>query len=230
LDSYNEDAIFTSSRLGSTTAAEAGEVERNGMSHHDSISRWIQDVKQGNSAAVTALWHEYFEKLVRLARSKLGGVTGRMADEEDVALSAFKSFCKAAEQGRFPNLADRDDLWRLLISITARKAVDLQRHEGRQRRGGGRVRGESGFRSRNDQIYEISEVIGEAPTPELIVQLVEEFELRISELAPDLRQIALDKMEGFTNPEIAKRQGCAVRTVERRLHLIRRTWEESECP
>src|SRR5262249_36398416 len=62
----------------------------------------------------------------------------RAADEEDVALSALASFCRGAEQGRFPRLEDRDDLWALLVVIAARKAVDLRQREGRQKRGGGR--------------------------------------------------------------------------------------------
>ena len=54
-----------------------------------------------------------------------------------MALSAFDSFCRSAEQGRFPDLADRDSLWRLLVVMTARKATHLRRDEGRQKRGGG---------------------------------------------------------------------------------------------
>jgi hypothetical protein len=59
-----------------------------------------------------------------------------MADQEDVALSAFDSFCRNAEEGRFPHLDDRDNLWRLLVVITARKASKLVRAEGRLERGG----------------------------------------------------------------------------------------------
>ncbi len=98
------------------------------MKDEHSVTHWIHEIKMGDSAAANALWEHYFEKLVGLARRKLGGRPRRMADEEDVALSAFDSFCRAAEKGRFPNLADRDGLWRLLIQMTARKAVDLIRH------------------------------------------------------------------------------------------------------
>jgi hypothetical protein len=64
---------------------------------------------------------------------KLLGAPRGMADEEDVALSAFDSFCRGAEQGRFPQLSDRDDLWRLLFVITERKAIDLVNHEKAQK-------------------------------------------------------------------------------------------------
>jgi DNA-directed RNA polymerase specialized sigma24 family protein len=108
-----------------------------------SISQWIIGAKEGRSQAIDALWERYFEKLVRLARQRLAALPRRAADEEDLALSVFASFCHAAEEGRFPDLADRDDLWRLLITITAQKAIDQRRHDGRAKRGGGRVRGES---------------------------------------------------------------------------------------
>ena len=58
-----------------------------------------------------------------------------MADEEDVALSVLDSFCRAAQDGRFPDLADREGLWRLLLHKTVHKAIDLARHEKRLRRG-----------------------------------------------------------------------------------------------
>jgi hypothetical protein len=58
----------------------------------------------------------------------LRATSRRVADEEDVALSAFDSFCAGAERGRFPDLKDRDNLWALLVTITARKAADLAQH------------------------------------------------------------------------------------------------------
>ncbi len=97
----------------------------------------------GNRAAAQHLWECYFPRLVGLARQNLKGLPRRAADEEDVALSAFDSFCRGVEQGRFPLLDDRDDLWALLVVITVRKAIDLRQHERRQKRGGGQVAGES---------------------------------------------------------------------------------------
>jgi hypothetical protein len=77
-----------------------------------SVTRWLEQLKAGEQAAVQQLWTRYYARLVRLAREKLGAAPRQAADEEDVALSAFDSFCRAAEAGRFPRLLDRDDLWR----------------------------------------------------------------------------------------------------------------------
>src|SRR3954469_4560656 len=99
-----------------------------------SVTYWVEQLKAGHRDVAQRLWQDYHSQLVRLARKKLGDLPRRAADEEDVALSAFDSFCRAAEVGRFPQLADRDDLWQVLVLITARKACDLRQHEGRDKR------------------------------------------------------------------------------------------------
>lgn len=104
------------------------------MCSDGSVTHWFGQIREGDSVAAQAVWECYFPELVRLARKKLGGAPRRAADEEDVALSAMDSFFDAAQQGRFPNLADRYDLWRLLLRMTARKVVDLRRREARKRR------------------------------------------------------------------------------------------------
>src|SRR5262245_49065489 len=115
------------------------------MSSDAPVSHWVQELRAGNQAAAQWLWEAYFQRLVVLARQRLAGTPRRVADEEDVALSAFDSFCRGAGQGRFPRLEDRNDLWQLLVVVTARKALDLRQHEHRLKRGGGNVRGESAF-------------------------------------------------------------------------------------
>ena len=203
------------------------------MSSEGSITPWIEGVKQGDPAAARALWQRYFPRLVELAREKLRGAARRMADEEDVALSAMDSFCRAAQEGRFPDLTDRDGLWRLLLRMTARKVVDLTRHVRRQRRGGGRVRGESVLDGADAASARggIAQVIGDTPTPEFAVMMAEECRRLLEKLADaDLQSLALAKMEGYRNEEIAGQLGCSVRTVERRLRLIRAKWKEEQPP
>ena len=113
------------------------------MCSDDSVTHWFEQIRDGDPIAAGAIWRRCFPDLVRLAREKLRGTPCRVADEEDIAASVMESLFRAAQKGRFPDLADRHDLWRLLLRMTARKVVDLKRHEGRTRRGGGRVRGES---------------------------------------------------------------------------------------
>ena len=197
----------------------------------NSVTHWFEQVREGDSLAVQAVWERYFPELVRLAREKLRGTPRRVADEEDIASSVMESLFRAAQKGRFPDLADRHDLWRLLLGMTARKVVDLKRRETRQRRGGGRVKGESAFGGADSagEHAGLAEVIGDVPTPEFAAMMAEEYQRRLEQLDdPDLKALAVAKMEGYTNEEIAKRLGCSVRTVERRLRLIRKKWEEEE--
>ncbi len=203
------------------------------MSAGGSVTHWIEQIREGDSVAAQAVWERYFPELVRLARERLRGVPRRAADEEDIAASVMESLFRAAREGRFPNLADRHELWRLLLRMTARKVVDLKRRESRQRRGGGRVQGESAFGG-SDPAGEhagLAEVIGDVPTPEFAAMMAEECQRLLERLAdPDLRALAAAKMEGYTNEEIAQRFDCSVRTIERRLRLIRKNWQQEPAP
>jgi DNA-directed RNA polymerase specialized sigma24 family protein len=196
-----------------------------------SVTYWLRQLEAGDPAAARPLWERYFTRLVRLARDKLRGARPRAADEEDVALSAFDSFCRGAAQGRFPRLDDRNNLWGVLFTLTARKAVDLLEHEGRQKRGGGRVGGESTLPASPDGGHGLDQVVGPEPTPAFAAQVAEECRRLLGKLdEPELRDVALWKMEGHTNAEIAHKLGCAEVTVARRLRLIRKTWEREAPP
>lgn len=58
--------------------------------------------------------------------------------------------------------------------------------------------------------------------------LAEEVETLLARLkTPVLRQVAVWKLEGYTNAEIADRQACSLPTVERRLAMIRKLLRQS---
>ncbi len=204
------------------------------MSSSGSVSIWIAELKSGDNLAAQRLWEGYFPRLVGLARKKLREMPRRVADEEDVALSAFDSFCSGAQQGRFPGVTGRDDLWPLLVTITARKALQLLRQQSRQKRGGGAVRGHSVFEDRptgGDAEPGLEQVVGSEPSPEFAAQMAEECQRLLSRLDQgDLREVAILKMEGYSNEEIATKLGCVPRTIERKLALIRALWEEPGDP
>jgi DNA-directed RNA polymerase specialized sigma24 family protein len=186
-----------------------------------SVTVWIAALKAGDAQAAQQLWNSYYQKLVCQARRKPLGRPRAVADEQDVALSAFDSFCRGAAQDRFPRLDDRDDLWQLLMLLTARKANRLLKHERRQKRGGGLVRHFSALADERDVVT----IMGPEPTPAFAAQLAEEFRARLDALGnAELRAMALAKMEGYTNDEIAARLGVVERTVARRLRLIRKLW------
>lgn len=189
------------------------------MSNH-SVSHWIDQAKDGNSVAAHQLWHHYYDRLIRAARQNLRGQNQGMADEEDIVVSVFESFYRAAENGRFPDLSGRDDLWRLLLTMSARKIVDKRRHDRRQRRGAGaKLRS---IEQPGGEDEAVIQVIGNEPTPDMVLMMTESFERLLAHLGVgQLRDLAVGKMEGFSNAELAIRFQCSERTIERRLHLIR---------
>lgn len=194
-----------------------------------SVTGWFLECQRGDSAAASAIWHRYYPQLVRMARDRLRGVPRGMADEEDVALSAMSTFFDGARQGRFPDLADRYDLWRLLVRITACKAIDLARHEKRKCRCPRRQPGEAAVEPSEEML---AQVIGDSPTPEFAATMAEQCRLLLDRLddkprrGPPLRELAMRKMEGYTNAELAEQFDCSERTIERGLQLIRRKWKE----
>lgn len=187
-----------------------------------SVTRWIGGLKAGEEEAARLLWKHYFDGLVRLARDRMRDGPRAAADEEDVALSAFHCLCRGAAAGRFPDLVGRDNLWRLLATITAQKALDEKRRQGRDRRGGGRSVRATELDPEHDIL---AQVVGREPTPEIAALLDEQYQHLLDRLEDDaLRRIAVSKMEGESNEEIAERLGCGLRTVERKLGVIRSIW------
>jgi RNA polymerase sigma factor (sigma-70 family) len=183
-----------------------------------SITRCIELLRSGDRAAADRLWDAYLNRLLALARAKLGSSPRQVADEEDVALSAFDSFYRRAELGQFARLSDRNDLWQILVVITERKAVDLMRREGRKSRGEGKVRSLSWGEG-------AAEIVDAGPSPEFAAQVADEFRRLLELLGDDsLRAVAMAKLEGYTNRQIAERIGCIEQTVERKLRSIRRLW------
>jgi RNA polymerase sigma factor (sigma-70 family) len=199
------------------------------MSSTGSVTSWITLLKAGDHDAAQELWQRYHRRLLALARKRLQGARKRAEDESDVVQNALGSFFRAAEQGRFPRLTDRNDLWRLLVVITARKTIDLIQREQRPKNGDGKLRGESalllGFGE--DAEAGIEQVVGNEPTPEFAAKVAEECQ-RLLDKLPDeqLRNIAVWKMEEYTNEEIGQKLDCALATVERRLKVIRKLWDE----
>jgi RNA polymerase sigma factor (sigma-70 family) len=202
------------------------------MGHHGSVTRLIYDLRSDDSEvraeAARLIWQRYFHGLLELARCNLDKRVRRRTDEEDVAQSMFKSFCSRQQRGEF-ELSGRDELWRLLVTITLRKARNAANTHRRKKRDVAReFTVPTGDRSaRGHWIFE--EMDAAAPTPEEAMVLNEALELRLQALDnPELRQISLWRLEGYTNREIAERLKCTERAVERKLGRIRSLWTSIE--
>jgi DNA-directed RNA polymerase specialized sigma24 family protein len=190
-----------------------------GDSEAGSITRWISALKSGDASAAQLLWERYFDKLVRMAAARLRGAPGSSAvdGEESAALSAIESVCNGAKLGRFPQLSDREDLWQILVMVTARKVCDQIERRAARKRGGGWVP--------SPGLLERAEA--REPSPEFAAMCADECNRLLGMLKDETyRNVAVWKMEGFTREEIGKRLKCSTRTVADRLEVIRKTWEE----
>lgn len=186
--------------------------------HQDvgSVSEWLAGLKTRDDRAVEQIWQRYYDQLVRLAQKNLGALP-HQEGAEDVALSAFKSFCLRAQQGKFPQLQDRDDLWKLLITITLRKAWRQRKREAKHVLNAGA-----------DFLAE--ELAGEGPTPEMAAMVTDEFRRLFGLLNdPVVSAVVMMKLEGHTNQQVADIMEVSVATVERKLQLARKAWS-AELP
>lgn len=193
------------------------------MNDDPTLTIWLQRLQLGDSDATWQLWEAFYPRMVALAQRKLENKPRLIASEEDVALSAFKSFCRGVENKRFADLKDRAELWKLLVTITLNKVLHAVRDANRQKRGGGWQQQHTS----GDNDVPLAELLISAElSPELTAQLAEEYERLLGQLTPDLVELAVMKMDGYTNEEIAERWGKAERTVERKLQLIRQIWSK----
>lgn len=194
-------------------------------SFNDSVTRWIGDLKDGQDAATQKIWERYFDRLVRVASRQLGAAPRRIADEEDVAVSVFDSLCKGAAAGRFDKLRDRDDLWKLLTAISGMKAVDQIRRQTAKKRGGEKLRGESIVAGVNNPLGGFDQLVHGEPTPEFLA-VMDEQQQEMFRVLPDetQRSVARLRFEGYANEEIAEKLDMSLRSVERKLKVIREIW------
>jgi RNA polymerase sigma factor (sigma-70 family) len=186
----------------------------------DTVLDWIRAFQNGERQAAQQLWDAYFERLMTLALGQLrkrGSKNPAREDCEDVAISAFAGFCQAALAGRFPRLEDRDDLWRVLVVITRRKAAALLERESRAKRGGAWKRADS----------LLEDVPGREVGPDETAVAADLYHTLFVRLDDDgLRAAAELRLKGWTVAEIAESLGCSVPTVERRLRSVRQEAEK----
>ena len=189
-----------------------------------SVTHWLTRLETGDDLAAEKLWNVYFDRLVHLAHGRMHAKHRKVFDAEDIALNAFDSFCRGVENKKFPALVDRHGLWRLLVSITIHKLLHVVRDENRLKRGGQFLE-LNGLDSSSNSFAAVNQIVSREPSPEFAFEVAEQYEKMMASLGDkDLVQLAIWKMEGFSNDEIAKKVNRATRTIERKMQLIRKIW------
>lgn len=179
-----------------------------------SVSHWLDGLRRGDSLAAQELWNRYFARLASVAHSRLQSLTRELSGE-DVALSALKSVMIGVREDRYPDLTDRNSLWPLLVTITARKSISSHRRQLAQKRS----------RALECRLEDLRDYIGVEPSPEFALEVADELERLVREMQDPLLSIIVErKLGGFTNEDIAVEFGCSTRTIIRKLGRIRREW------
>lgn len=204
---------------------------KNPVFAEEPVSQWIEQLSASEPLAAQRLWEHFCKRLMSYARGRLKAATRRVYDEEDAAVSAFRSLCRGIESQKFPNVADRDNLWALLLVIASRKIMNRNRYNDQQCRNGGQTISES-VQENVDGRNPLETVSAREPSPELSAEVADLSEYLLHLLPePDLKRLVLLKLEGHTNEEAAELMSVTRRTVHRKLERIRRVWlESSELP
>jgi len=189
---------------------------------------WIEGLNEGDQEVATEIFQQHLAVLKRLAKNRLPPGVRRLADEDDIANSVFKSFFKGIKNDRFPQLETDDDLWQILGMLVKNKVAGQIRYLSRKKRGGGKVRGESIFTSQggDSMLGGLNNLPSAQQTADQAMQAQEEFDEMLAKLPDDqLREIAVLKLNSLTNREIASKLDISERSVERKLQRIRNRWE-----
>jgi DNA-directed RNA polymerase specialized sigma24 family protein len=177
-------------------------------------------VAAGDREAVGAVLDPLLPRLVKLADRLLWGQPSGDADAQDAAQSAIRTYLRRTGEGQFKNVDHAEELFRLLATITCRKALKQVRRRGK-------VIDESSLQQ--------SPAAGAArPTMAQLAPVVpeQEFDLICEEwfrLLPDdsLRSVALMTLHGYSQQEIARAHGFTPRNVRYKLDKIRRIWAKT---
>jgi RNA polymerase sigma factor (sigma-70 family) len=186
-----------------------------------SVTRLFEQLREGNSAVGQQFWERFLPRLLALARKTLTGRPQQVADADDAVQSALVSFWQRIGQGDFPKRLDRNDLWNLLGVFTVRKAMRQVRREEAEKRGGGRVLGESALQRPDGTPLRLDEIAGSLSAGKFDLDCEE----LLLQLDDELRVFAVLRLLGYRNREIAEQLDCTERKVERKLALMRLIWE-----
>ncbi|MDB4372677.1 ECF-type sigma factor [Mariniblastus sp.] len=193
----------------------------------DPVTIWIEQVRQSDDEAIKRVWQHFADGLQEYARGKIHPKTRRVYDEQDAVQSMFLSLCQGLKADRYPDLQNRDNLWRLMLVMTGRKISKRHRFDRQLKRDNRRLLTDSYFvQNSHDRNSPNLYPSAAEPTPELLAEFADTSSALIEALGTDnLKDVALLRIEGFDDCEIASRLQCSRSTVQRRLVMIRKIWE-----
>lgn len=177
-------------------------------------------------AFIEELWNLYYDKLKFVVAGRVQAMRRPVANESEIALSAFHSFVQRARTGQFPDLVDQDAIWNLLRTIAIRKANTTRKHLLAKKRGGHcTIMGQSDSAD-PERLTGVDAAIAAVDPPSLDVEVSDLLNSLLAKL-PDQRHrdVVLLKLEGTPVTAIADCLETSTRTVQRILKQIETRWK-----
>lgn len=202
--------------------------QSNDLDDSSSITSHLAGLRRGAAQDQQVIWNRYLERLVRYAEYRLRRLGVVAEDGDDIAQQVFAGFFRRAHAGRFPQLRDRNDLWRILVCITNDRVIDARRKK--------HALTESalgGLDDKLDNTSPIERIIQDEPTPESGEELADNLRRlmeRLNQEHPVLAQIAVRRLKGDSVQEISGKLNISQRTIERHLNRIRKLWTRFRQP
>jgi RNA polymerase sigma-70 factor (ECF subfamily) len=191
--------------------------ESSSISSYDDL---IRRLRSGDNEAAREVFDRYAARLLLLSRRRIGQRMNSRVDPEDVVQSVFRTFFARVQNDQF-DIAAKDDLFKLLVRITAHKTLRQIAHHRAAKRD------PSQETPQGDDAHEmLMQVMADEPTPETIVTFMDQLEHFLAQLAPEDRQILELRLQGFSTEEIAQQLGSYDRKIRRVLERIRGVAEE----
>lgn len=174
----------------------------------------VSDYQAGSESAARDLFDKYCERLMKLAKRRIGQRMASRFDPEDVIQSAFRTFFTRVKNDEFTFEAE-DDLFKLLVRLTVRKTLRRIEHHSAAKRNPNLEAAQ-----RTDDVEPFSLLAGQNVSPDMEVALIDEFQNFIGDLPVLDRQVIELKIQGYTTAEIAEKVGSYERKVRRVLERI----------
>ena len=180
------------------------------------------DYQAGSESAAQELFDRYCNKLLQLAKRRIGHRLNGRFDADDVVQSAFRTFFVRLRNDEF-EFANADDLFKLLVRLTVRKTLRRIEHHRAAKRDATAELVPTG-----DGSDPFARLAGHTPAPEMEVALIDEFEQFMGQLQPFERQVLELKVQGHSSTEIAEKLGTYDRKVRRAIERLESLATETE--
>jgi RNA polymerase sigma-70 factor (ECF subfamily) len=180
------------------------------------LNRW----RAGDEDAARQLFAFYVDRLLSLARQRIGQRLASRVDPEDVIQSVFHSFFKGVKAGQY-QIDDSDDVCKLLARITVHKTFrQIAFHQAAKRN----FNMETGQGDEAQQ--QLLSLLDRGPSPEAANQFVDQLEHFLQQLRPEDRKILELRMQGYKDVEIAEKLNISDRKIRRLMERVRSQAEQ----